>query len=166
MSILSILNYPDKRLRNIASSVTSIDKKIQNFIDNMLETMYLKDGIGLAATQVNVHKRIIVIDISKKKNQKIVLINPKFLNKYGNEIFEEGCLSIPNIRAYVSRSSTVEVEALNYYGEKFFLKATGLLSSCIQHEMDHLIGKLLTDYLGDNYKKNKSYLINNYTHIK
>lgn len=146
MSILSILHYPDKRLRNIASSVTSINKKIQKVIDNMFETMYLQEGIGLAATQVNIHKRIIVIDISKQKNEKIVLINPKFLNKYGNEIFEEGCLSIPNMRVYVCRSSTVKIEAFNYYGKKIFLKATGLLSSCIQHEMDHLIGKLLVDH--------------------
>ncbi|MDQ1237441.1 MAG: peptide deformylase [Wigglesworthia glossinidia] len=154
MSRLPILYYPDKRLRTIADPVSVINNKVQTIIDNMFETMYFQQGIGLAATQINFHQRIIVIDISKNKDQKIVLINPKFLYKYGNEIFEEGCLSIPNIRASISRANKIKIQALNYFGKKFFLKAEGLLSICIQHEMDHLIGKLFIDYLDKNYKKN------------
>ncbi|BAC24642.1 def [Wigglesworthia glossinidia endosymbiont of Glossina brevipalpis] len=147
MSVLSILNYPNKKLRKIASNISLIDSEIKSLIKNMLETMYFNEGIGLAATQVDVHKRIIVIDISKNKNKPLILINPVFINKCGAQTFEEGCLSIPKKTAFVNRSKKVKIKAINCLGEEFLLKSKGLLATCIQHEMDHLIGKLFIDYI-------------------
>lgn len=147
MSILKILHYPDKRLRIIAKNVKKIDKNIFSTIENMIETMYFSKGIGLAATQVNLHIKIIVIDISDKKNTPLILINPLIIKKTGSISAEEGCLSIPNQRAYIKRYQKIKISALNEYGNYFQLSAENLLSICIQHEMDHLIGKLFIDYL-------------------
>lgn len=153
MSILKILQYPDKRLRNIAKVVNKIDKKILSIINNMFETMYCSNGIGLAATQVNINMKIIVIDVSEKKNQPLVLINPIIMDKIGLINTEEGCLSIPNQRAYINRFAKITVKALNKYGENFYLNAENILSVCIQHEIDHLIGKLFIDYLSSIKRK-------------
>lgn len=147
MNFLKILRYPDKRLRIIAKPIKNINNKIQNIINNMFYTMYFKKGIGLAATQVNIHKRIIVIDISENQNQKIVLINPIILEKSGKIKIEEGCLSIPDKREKIIRSKKIKIRAFNNYGVEFELEAQNLLAVCIQHEMDHLIGKLFIDYL-------------------
>lgn len=146
MVILKILKYPDKRLRKIAQPVKKINKKIKKIIHNMFETMYENKGIGLAATQVNIHLKIIVIDIMKKKYQPLILINPKKIKEKGIIKIEEGCLSIPEKKKIITRSKKIEILALNYYGEKIKIIAKSLLSICIQHEMDHLIGKLLIDY--------------------
>lgn len=146
-SYIPILYYPDDRLRIIAKPVKKINKNIHNLIRNMFYTMYIENGIGLAGTQINIHKKIIVIDISENKDQKLVLINPKILKQSGTIKIEEGCLSIPKKRAIISRYKKITISALNMYGNKFTLKAINLLSVCIQHEMDHLVGKLFIDYL-------------------
>lgn len=147
MSILNILNYPDKKLRTIAKSVKIFGKKISFIVNDMFDTMYHANGIGLAATQVNIHVRIIVVDISEKKNQPLVMINPIIIKKSGSISLEEGCLSIPNQRAYIKRHQTIQVSALDVSGNFFQIKAKNLLSICIQHEIDHLNGKLFIDYL-------------------
>ncbi|WMY94966.1 MAG: peptide deformylase [Arsenophonus sp.] len=147
MSILNILYYPDDRLRNIATTVKKIDSKIQNIVHDMFETMYHKKGIGLAATQVNINKRIIVIDISRSFSKKITLINPVILETSGFIKSEEGCLSIPNQHAFISRYKYIKIKASNIDGKEFELKNDSLLSVCIQHEIDHLNGKLFIDYL-------------------
>ncbi|NHB94303.1 peptide deformylase [Photorhabdus cinerea] len=147
MPVLQILHYPDERLRTIAASVEKVDAKIQSIIDDMFETMYAEEGIGLAATQVDIHQRIVVIDVSETRNERLVLINPELLEKSGETGIEEGCLSIPDQRALVPRAEKVRIRALNYDGQSFELQANGLLAICIQHEMDHLIGKLFVDYL-------------------
>ncbi|WMY96740.1 MAG: peptide deformylase [Arsenophonus sp.] len=147
MSILNILYYPDERLRNIATTVKKIDSEIEHTVNNMFETMYKKKGIGLAATQVNIHKRIIVIDISTSFSEKIILINPIILEKSGSVKSEEGCLSIPEQHAFISRYKYIKVKAFDIKGKKFELKDESLLSICIQHEIDHLNGKLFIDYL-------------------
>ncbi|WP_036773762.1 peptide deformylase [Photorhabdus australis] len=147
MPILQILHYPDERLRTIATPVEKVDAKIQNIVDDMFETMYAEEGIGLAATQVNIHQRIVVIDVSDTRNERLVLINPELLEKNGETGIEEGCLSIPEQRALVPRAEKVKIRALDYDGQSFELQADGLLAICIQHEMDHLIGKLFVDYL-------------------
>ena len=148
MSLLRILNYPDNRLRKIAKKVIKINKITRDIVDNMFETMYIKKGIGLAATQVDIHLRIIVIDISESRSKNIVLINPEFIKKSGEIISEEGCLSIPlNENFFIKRYRKITINALDYSGSNFKLDADGLLSVCIQHEMDHLIGKLFIDYL-------------------
>ena len=149
MAILNILNYPDERLRTVAQPVPEVTEEIQQLTDDMLETMYAAPGIGLAATQVNVHQRIIVIDISEEKNQPLVLINPEIVEKDGDQEFDEGCLSVPGIYETVHRAEHIEVRALNRAGEEFEMEATGLLAVCIQHEMDHLMGKLFVDYLSN-----------------
>ncbi|CAL4323268.1 peptide deformylase [Buchnera aphidicola] len=146
MGLLKILQHPDKRLRKKAKPVKKIDKKIQKIIHDMLETMYKKKGIGLAATQVNIHLQIIVIDITKDKKKPIILINPKKTYEYGIIQIEESCLSISNVTKNINRSHIIKIEALNYYGQKTKISAKDLLSICIQHEMDHLQGKLLIDY--------------------
>ncbi|UDG79117.1 Peptide deformylase [Candidatus Ecksteinia adelgidicola] len=156
MSILQMLYYPDKRLRQIAKLVKLVDVDIQNIIDNMFETMYEKEGIGLAATQVNIHQQIIVIDISTSRNQPLTLINPELLYKSGETSISEGCLSIPAYRALIPRFSHVNIYALDRNGKPFELEAEDLLSICIQHEMDHLIGKLFIDYLSS-FKRNRIY---------
>ena len=147
MAILNILHFPDERLRTVAKPVTEVTDKHRTLVSNMLETMYDAPGIGLAATQVNVHERILVIDISEEKNDPIVLINPEILEKDGDQEFDEGCLSVPGIYETVHRAESVLVKALNEKGESFEMKAEGLLAVCIQHEMDHLLGKLFVDYL-------------------
>ncbi len=147
MAVLHVLHYPDERLRTIAKPVEKVDAEIQKIVDDMFETMYLEEGIGLAATQVNIHQRIIVIDISETRDQKLVLINPELLDQEGDTGIEEGCLSIPEQRAFVPRAERVKVRALDYNGQPFELEADDLLAICIQHEMDHLVGKLFVDYL-------------------
>lgn len=147
MAILNILHFPDDRLRTIAKPVITVTDKHRTLISNMLETMYDAPGIGLAATQINVHERILVIDISEEKNQPIVLINPEILEKEGDQEYDEGCLSVPGIYETLHRAEKVRVKALNKEGESFEMNAEGLLAVCIQHEMDHLQGKLFVDYL-------------------
>ncbi|MEJ2141486.1 MAG: peptide deformylase [Gammaproteobacteria bacterium] len=147
MAILNILNYPDERLRTVAKPVSEVTEEIQQLTDDMLETMYAAPGIGLAATQVNVHQRIIVMDISEEKNQPLVLINPEIIEKDGEQEFDEGCLSVPGIYETVQRAEHIKIRALNRDGDEFEMEATGLLAVCIQHEMDHLMGKLFVDYL-------------------
>jgi peptide deformylase len=153
MAILNILHFPDERLRTIAKAVAEVTDKHRTLISNMLETMYDAPGIGLAATQVNVHERILVIDISEEKNQPIILINPEILEKEGDQEFDEGCLSVPGIYETLHRAEKVHVKALNKEGESFEMNANGLLAVCIQHEMDHLDGKLFVDYLSQMKKQ-------------
>ncbi|GMR15732.1 MAG: peptide deformylase [Gammaproteobacteria bacterium] len=147
MAILNILHFPDDRLRTKAKKVSEVTEKHRALINNMLETMYDAPGIGLAATQVNVHERILVIDISEEKNDPIVLINPEILEKDGDQEFDEGCLSVPGIYETVHRADKVRIKALNKEGENIEMSAEGLLAVCIQHEIDHLDGKLFVDYL-------------------
>ena len=147
MAILDILVYPDPRLRKLAQPVTVVDEKITRLIADMTETMYEANGIGLAATQVNVHKQIIVMDISEQCDQLLVLINPQIIEADGEQIRDEGCLSIPEYYAPVPRAESIKVSALDKEGEIFELEADGLLAVCIQHEMDHLKGKVFVDYL-------------------
>jgi peptide deformylase len=147
MAILEILHYPDKRLRTVAEPVEVVDDSIRTLVDDMFETMYAAPGIGLAATQVNVHKRVLVMDLSEDKNEPLCLINPEILNSQGVEQTEEGCLSVPDIFETVERAERVTVRALDRDGEEFTLEADGLLAVCIQHEMDHLQGNLFVDYL-------------------
>lgn len=147
MAILNILEFPDKRLRTIAKPVELVDSEIQRLVDDMLETMYEARGVGLAATQVNVHKRVIVMDISDEKNQPICLINPQIIEKDGVSEAEEGCLSVPGFFEKVSRAEHIKISALNRDGENFELEARDLLAVCIQHEMDHLDGHLFVDYV-------------------
>ncbi|WP_265524751.1 peptide deformylase [Providencia rustigianii] len=147
MSVLNILHYPDERLRTIAKPVEKVDASIQRIVDDMFETMYDEEGIGLAATQVDIHQRIIVIDVSESRSERLVLINPELIDKKGETGIEEGCLSIPEQQGFVARAEQVKVRALNYNGELFELEADALLAICIQHEMDHLVGKLFVDYL-------------------
>ena len=145
--ILNILEYPDKRLRNIAKPVLSVDETIKQKVKDMFETMYDAPGIGLAATQVNFHQRIIVIDISDQCNEPICFINPEIIEKSGEIQCEEGCLSVPDYYENVIRYNDIKVQALNQLGETFELEASEMLSVCIQHEIDHLNGILFVDYL-------------------
>ncbi|MEC4749500.1 peptide deformylase [Methylomicrobium sp. Wu6] len=147
MSILTILEFPDERLRKKAEKVRTVDDSIRKLVDDMLETMYESRGVGLAATQVNVHKRVIVMDVSEEKNAPICLINPEIVEKDGVEESEEGCLSVPGFFEKVQRAEHVRVRALNRDGQPFELEANDLLAVCVQHEMDHLEGKLFVDYL-------------------
>jgi peptide deformylase len=147
MAILDILNYPDARLYTVAKPVSQVDAKIQRLIDDMAETMYDAPGIGLAATQVDVHLQIIVIDTSEAKNKLQVFINPKVKTKTGTQEYEEGCLSVPGVYENVTRAETVVIEALDRNGKPFTLEADGLMAVCIQHEMDHLLGKVFVQYL-------------------
>lgn len=147
MAVLEVLRYPDERLRTIAATVGPIDATINTIIDDMFETMYAEEGIGLAATQVNIHKRIIVIDVSEDRSKQLVLINPELLEQRGATGIEEGCLSVPECRALVPRAEWVKIRAQDRHGNSFELETDGLLAICIQHEMDHLIGKLFVDYL-------------------
>ena len=147
MPLLEILEYPDPRLRTKAEPVIDFGDALQQQIDNMFETMYQAPGIGLAATQVNFHQQLIVIDISENQDSPLVLINPKIIEKRGVEQREEGCLSFPGVFAKVERADEVTIEALDREGKKFSLDAEDLLAVCIQHEMDHIEGKLFVDYL-------------------
>lgn len=146
---LEILEFPDPRLRTVAQPVKAVDGKLIEFADRMLETMYQAPGIGLAATQVNFHKRMIVIDTSENQDQPILLINPTIVESEGEIEVPEGCLSIPGFYEPVERFEKVRVEAIGRDGEPFTLDADELLAVCIQHEMDHLEGKLFVDYLSN-----------------
>ncbi len=147
MALLEILEFPDERLRKRARPVERVDDTIRKLIDDMLETMYEAPGVGLAATQVNVHRRVIVIDVSENKDRPLCLINPEILAREGEEEQEEGCLSVPGVFEKVRRAEKIKVRALDRNGEPFELEADGLLAVCIQHEIDHLDGKLFVDYL-------------------
>ena len=147
MAQLEILHYPDDRLRTQARPVLKVDGQIRQLVDDMFETMYAAPGIGLAATQVNVHQRMIVIDVSEEKNQPLYLINPEIKALDGVEEMDEGCLSVPGIYETVKRADRVTIKALGYDGKAFKMDADDLLAVCIQHEIDHLDGKLFVDYL-------------------
>ena len=147
MALLDILEFPDPRLRTKAKPVTSVTAKITQLAEDMLETMYAAPGIGLAASQVNVHQRLLVVDVSDAKTEPMVFINPEIIDKEGLIQSDEGGLSIPGFYEPVERFEKITVKAVDKYGEAFTLDADGLLSICIQHEMDHLEGKLFVDYL-------------------
>ena len=147
MAKLTILNYPDPRLHTIAKPVQSVNDDIRKLIADMSETMYDAPGIGLAATQVNQHIQLLLVDTSKEQNDLQVFINPKIVAKNGEQDYEEGCLSVPGVYETVTRAEKITVEALDANGKKFKLNAEGLLSVCIQHEMDHLLGKVFVEYL-------------------
>lgn len=147
MSVLQVLTFPDERLRTVAKPVEKVTPEIQKFVDDMIETMYDEEGIGLAATQVDFHQRIVVIDISETRDQPMVLINPEIVDKRGEDGIEEGCLSVPGARALVSRAAEVTVKALDRDGKEYTFEADDLLAICVQHELDHLEGKLFVDYL-------------------
>ena len=147
MAILKILQYPDERLHKVAESVQAVTDEVRQLVRDMAETMYAAPGVGLAATQVDVHKRIIVVDVSELHDQLTVLINPELTASSGECEREEGCLSVPGIYENVRRAEFITVRALNEQGEPFTLEAEGLLAVCIQHEMDHLLGKVFVEYL-------------------
>ncbi|MFT7688304.1 MAG: peptide deformylase [Candidatus Azotimanducaceae bacterium] len=147
MAILDILEFPDPRLRTKASLITNVDGKLAKFADDMLETMYAAPGVGLAASQVNYHKRLIVVDVTETKKGPLILINPEILSQEGYVETDEGCLSIPGYWEPVSRAEKIQVKALNRDGNEFILDAEDFLAVCIQHEMDHLEGKLFVDYI-------------------
>ena len=147
MALLPILRYPDRRLHTRAALVREVDDTVRKLIADMAETMYEAPGIGLAATQVDVHRRIVVIDVSEDKSALLALINPEIIARSGEQICEEGCLSVPGIYDKVTRAEQVRVRALNQKGETFELDADGLLAVCIQHELDHLDGKVFVEYL-------------------
>lgn len=147
VSILSVLEFPDPRLRTVAKAVTKVDAQVKGLVDDMYETMYEEHGVGLAATQVDIHQRIIVIDTSEDKKNPLCLINPELIEQSGEEESDEGCLSVPGVFEPVKRAEQIKVKALDQQGQSFELEADGLLAICIQHEMDHLLGKLFVDYL-------------------
>ena len=148
MAILPILCYPDPRLHKVAKPVAQVDERIQTLVKDMLETMYDAQGIGLAATQIDVHERVIVIDVSEKRNEPMALINPEILwASEEKQLGEEGCLSVPGIYDGVERSIAVKVKALDENGNSREIDAEGMLAICIQHEMDHLLGKVFVEYL-------------------
>ncbi|MCB5185539.1 peptide deformylase [Methylobacillus gramineus] len=147
MAILDILTYPDPRLYKVASPVDDVNGDIRRLVRDMAETMYDAPGIGLAATQVDVHKQVIVMDLSEDKSELRVFINPRILNSCGTQDYEEGCLSVPGVYDTVTRAEKVTVEALDEHGKPFTLEAEGLLAVCIQHEIDHLLGKVFVEYL-------------------
>lgn len=154
MARLDILHYPDARLHTVAKPVAAVDARIRKLVDDMAETMYAAPGIGLAATQIDVHERVIVIDISETHDALRVFINPEIVAQSGREENEEGCLSVPGVFDRVQRAERVTVRALDRDGKPFELDADGLLAVCIQHEMDHLMGKVFVDYLS-NLKRNR-----------
>ena len=147
MAILEILVYPDPRLRTVAKPVDTVDDKIRQLVSDMIETMYDADGIGLAATQVDTHLQVIVMDLSEERNQARVLINPTIVEQDGEQLYDEGCLSVPEYYAPIKRAESIKITALDEQGEIYELQADGLLAVCIQHEMDHLQGKVFVDYL-------------------
>ena len=147
MALLSILRYPDERLHTVAAPVETVNGEIRRLVEDMAQTMYAAPGVGLAATQVDVHKQVIVIDISEARDELLVLINPVILESRGVSDFEEGCLSVPGIFEKIERAEWIKVHALNRDGQSFELEASGLLSVCVQHEMDHLQGKVFVEYL-------------------
>lgn len=147
MATLDILIYPDDRLRTVAKTIDNVDEKVRSVLGDMFETMYEAPGIGLAATQVNIHQRIVVIDVSEDKNQPLTLINPQILSCDGEAEGEEGCLSIPGIYENVKRAERIRFSALDRDGNPYEMDADGLLAVCVQHEVDHLDGKMFVDYL-------------------
>ncbi len=147
MSVLNILEFPDERLRKKAVAVQFVDDKIRKLVDDMLALMYEAKGVGLAATQVNVQQRVVVIDVSEHKDSPLCLINPEIISREGDEESEEGCLSVPGFFEKVNRAEKVRVKALDREGKAFELEADQLLAVCLQHEIDHLDGKLFVDYL-------------------
>lgn len=149
MALLEILKYPDSRLRNVAAPVLEVTAATRQLVADMFETMYAAPGIGLAASQVDVHQRLLVIDISDDKSQPLCLINPEIVAQSGTASNDEGCLSVPDVFDAVTRAESIEVRALDPSGQPLQLTATGLLAVCIQHEMDHLEGKLFVDYLSE-----------------
>ena len=147
MAILNILQYPDERLHTIAKPVPQVTATKRKFIQDLAETMYAAPGIGLAATQVDVHEQIIVMDISETHDQLLVFINPEIIASSGESLCEEGCLSVPGVFEKVRRAEHITVQALNVQGKPFTLEASGLLAVCVQHEMDHLKGRVVVEYL-------------------
>ena len=147
MAKLTILNYPDARLHTVAKPIAVVNDEIRSLISDMAETMYAAPGIGLAATQVNHHVQLLLVDTSKEQNNLQVFINPKITAKSGTQDYDEGCLSVPGVYETVTRAEHITVEALDANGKKFKLDANGLLAVCIQHEMDHLLGKVFVEYL-------------------
>jgi peptide deformylase len=148
MTVLNVLRFPDEQLRTKAAVVTDVDDNIRTIVDNMLDTMYQEKGVGLAATQVNIHQRIVVIDVSDDRNEPIILINPEIIKQSDSMVInEEGCLSVPGCYAKVNRHKKVTIQALDRHGDQFTLDGEELLSVCIQHELDHLAGILFVDYL-------------------
>lgn len=148
MAVLTVLEYPDKRLRKVAEPITEFTAELQTKIDDMLDTMYDENGLGLAATQVDYHYRLVVMDFSEERNEPIVFINPEFevLDDQANE-FQEGCLSVPGFYEHIYRAAKVRVNALDRHGKAFSLEVDELMAVCVQHEVDHLDGKLMVDYL-------------------
>jgi peptide deformylase len=149
MTRLTILEYPDPRLRTVAKRVTVVDDELRRLVEDMLQTMYAAKGVGLAATQVNVHKRLLVADVSEQKDTPLVFINPQILERTEIEVSQEGCLSVPGIYEDISRAHRARVRALDRNGIEFEQDIEGLLAVCVQHEIDHLDGKLFVDYLSD-----------------
>jgi peptide deformylase len=147
MSVLSILEFPDPRLRTRAEPVRTFDAQLKQFVADLFETMYAANGVGLAATQVNVHQRVLVADMSDDGKHPLALINPQILEKEGSQVYQEGCLSFPGLYADVTRALKVKVKAQKVDGTEFVVEAEGPLAVCIQHEMDHLEGKVFVDYL-------------------
>jgi peptide deformylase len=147
MAKLTILEFPDPRLRTRAAPVTEFDPALKKLAADMLETMYEAPGIGLAATQVHVHRQILALAVSEEKDQPMVIVNPKIVSREGSQTYQEGCLSVPGIFADVDRADRIRVEAQDAEGNPLAIEADGLLAVCIQHEMDHLVGKLFVDYL-------------------
>jgi peptide deformylase len=147
MALLHILRYPDARLHKVAAPVTVFDDALKQLVADMAETMYAAPGIGLAATQVDVHKQVIVVDVSERRDSLIVLVNPEIVESHGVSDIEEGCLSVPTVYDTVPRAERVKVRAYDQNGNPFTLEAQGLLSVCLQHEMDHLRGKVFVEYL-------------------
>ena len=149
MTKLAILEYPDPKLRTRAEAVAVVDDAVRQLADDLLETMYAANGVGLAATQVDIHRRVIALDVSESRDQPLILINPELLSAEGKGPAEEGCLSLPGIYDKLSRATRIRVRALDVQGKPFEMDAEGLLGVCIQHEMDHLEGKLFVDYLSE-----------------
>jgi peptide deformylase len=147
MAVLNLLRYPDARLHKVAAPVTVFDEALKKLVADMAETMYSAPGIGLAATQVDVHKQVIVVDVSERRDSLVVLVNPGIVEAVGVSDIEEGCLSVPSIYELVERAERVKVRAYDQNGNAFTLEAQGLLAVCIQHEMDHLKGKVFIEYL-------------------
>lgn len=148
MAILNILHYPDKRLHKVAKPIVVVDDRVRQLAKDMAETMYEAPGVGLAATQVDVHQRIIVIDVSEESNDLLVLINPEIVwSSDDSKVYEEGCLSVPGVYDEVERASEIKVKALDLNGEPFEFEADGLLAVCVQHEIDHLNGKVFVEKL-------------------
>jgi peptide deformylase len=147
MALLNILRYPDARLHKVAAPVTVFDESLKNLVRDLAESMYAAPGVGLAASQVDVHKQVIVVDVSERRDSLVVLVNPEIVETSGVSDIEEGCLSVPGVYDIVERAERVKVRACDQNGNAFTLEAQGLLAVCIQHEMDHLKGKVFVEYL-------------------